>query len=60
VTSAPTGPPEATGTFGTITRLDGSTQGTYNGRPMYRFINDAAPGDANGDGVGGIWRIVTP
>ena len=60
VTGAPTGPPEAPGTFGTINRSDGSIQATYNGRPLYRFVDDEAPGDANGDGVGGLWRAVTP
>jgi predicted lipoprotein with Yx(FWY)xxD motif len=60
VTGSPTGPPEATGTFGTINRRDGSVQGTYNGRPLYRFVDDEAPGDASGDGVGGLWRAVEP
>lgn len=42
--------------FGTITRTDdGATQVTVNGLPLYRFGADAAPGDVNGQGVGGVW-----
>lgn len=28
--------------------------------PLYRFAGDAAPGDINGQGVGGNWFVVTP
>jgi predicted lipoprotein with Yx(FWY)xxD motif len=45
--------------FATITRPDGSTQVTYNGHPLYYFANDKAAGEANGQGVGGIWFIAT-
>ena len=27
-------------------------------RPLYYFANDAAPGDVNGQGVGGFWWVV--
>src|SRR3954471_1382801 len=37
-----------TGKLATITRDDGTLQVTYNGLPLYFFINDKAPGDANG------------
>jgi len=30
----------------------------WNGRPLYRFVGDALPGDTNGDGTGGVWRAV--
>jgi predicted lipoprotein with Yx(FWY)xxD motif len=56
----PTGPDELTGELGTITRDDGATQVTYKGLPLYRFANDAAPGDTNGDGVGGVWDVAVP
>ena len=46
------------GTLGTIQRPDGTTQVTHDGRPLYTFANDAAPGDANGNGAGGVWSIV--
>jgi predicted lipoprotein with Yx(FWY)xxD motif len=32
----------------------------YNGHPLYTFSGDAAPGDANGQGVGGVWYMVSP
>jgi predicted lipoprotein with Yx(FWY)xxD motif len=49
-----------TGTIGTITRDDGSTQVTYNGKPLYYYAADQNPGDATGDGAGGKWHIATP
>lgn len=49
-----------TGTLGTITRSDGSTQITYDGHPLYYYSTDTKPGDANGQGVGGVWFIATP
>jgi predicted lipoprotein with Yx(FWY)xxD motif len=49
-----------TGQIGTITRDDGSTQVTYNDKPLYYFSGDSAAGESNGDGVGGIWHIAAP
>jgi predicted lipoprotein with Yx(FWY)xxD motif len=46
--------------LGTITLPDGTTQVTYNGWPLYYYIDDTAAGDANGQGVGGVWFLVTP
>ncbi len=46
------------GQLDVITRDDGSLQVTYDGKPLHRFINDAAPEDANGQGVGGRWFVV--
>lgn len=55
----PSGGSGVTGTLGTITRSDdGSSQVTYNGLPLYFFINDKAPGDANG--VYPNWEAVKP
>ena len=51
-----------TGTLGTITRSDGSTQATYNGHPLYTYVSDTAPGQAKGNGLnasGGVWHEVT-
>ena len=50
----------ATGAITTITRTDGTLQATYNGQPLYFWHNDAAPGDVNGQGVGGVWFVVNP
>ncbi len=46
------------GALGTITRADGSIQITLDGRPLYNFSKDVAPGDANGQGAGDVWYIV--
>lgn len=46
--------------LGTITLPDGTTQVTYNGWPLYYFQDDTAPGDALGQGVGGVWFLVSP
>jgi predicted lipoprotein with Yx(FWY)xxD motif len=51
-----------TGTLGTITRPDGTTQATYDGHPLYTYAGDSAPGQAKGNGLnisGGIWHEVT-
>jgi predicted lipoprotein with Yx(FWY)xxD motif len=32
----------------------------YNGHPLYTFSGDTAPGQANGEGVAGMWYVVTP
>jgi predicted lipoprotein with Yx(FWY)xxD motif len=50
----------ATG-VGALQRDDGSYQLTLNGWPLYRFANDRAPGDANGNGSNGFgarWSVV--
>ena len=46
------------GTVGTIKRTDGSEQLTYNGHPLYTYVGDSAPGQANGNNInlnGGLW-----
>jgi len=46
---------------GTLQREDGSMQLTINGMPLYGFVRDTQPGDANGQGVnafGGTWSVV--
>jgi predicted lipoprotein with Yx(FWY)xxD motif len=50
------------GTFGTIKRSTGATQATFDGHPVYTFVGDKAPGQANGNGLnafGGKWHEVT-
>jgi hypothetical protein len=43
-----------------IQRTDGTFQVTYNGSPLYYYITDMAPGDVNGQGVGGVWFVISP
>jgi predicted lipoprotein with Yx(FWY)xxD motif len=31
----------------------------YNGHPLYTYSGDSGPGQTNGEGVGGIWHVVT-
>jgi predicted lipoprotein with Yx(FWY)xxD motif len=45
--------------FGTITRTNGTMQLTYEGWPLYTYIGDTEPGQMNGQGIGGIWYVVT-
>jgi predicted lipoprotein with Yx(FWY)xxD motif len=46
--------------LGTVTREDGSLQVTYNGWPLYYFHGDTTFGDTNGQGMEGVWFLVTP
>jgi predicted lipoprotein with Yx(FWY)xxD motif len=50
------------GGLGTVMRPGGAgTQLTYQGRPLYTFAKDSAPGDATGNGFKdvGVWRAAT-
>ncbi|MBO0979299.1 hypothetical protein [Microbacterium sp. SD291] len=49
-----------TGEVGTITAADGSKQVTLDGWPLYYFAGDQAAGDVNGQGVGGVWWVLSP
>ena len=60
--TTPKGGSGATGTFGTITRSDGTKQVTYNGDPLYTFAGDTSAGATNGQNItsdGGTWTVVT-
>jgi predicted lipoprotein with Yx(FWY)xxD motif len=57
-----TGDPQAgqgiPGRFGTISRPGGGHQMTYDGHPLYTYIGDNGPGQANGNNLdlnGGLW-----
>ncbi|MBL0886267.1 hypothetical protein HGK34_08290 [Myceligenerans sp. I2] len=49
-----------TGEIGTITGSDGEPQLTLDGWPLYYFASDTQPGDTMGQGVKGVWWVVTP
>ena len=46
------------GVLGTIVRDDGSIQVTLDDAPLYYFVNDAAVGDANGEGINDVWFVI--
>lgn len=51
------------GLLGTTKRKDGTTQVTYAGHPLYTYVEDKSPGDANGndiDSFGAEWYALTP
>jgi predicted lipoprotein with Yx(FWY)xxD motif len=59
VIGTPTPSPGLPGRVGTITRTDSSRQLTYDGHPLYTYIGDTAPGQANGNNLnlnGGLWH----
>ena len=41
-----------------VARKDGKMQWAYDGHPTYFFKQDAAKGDAKGEGMGGIWHAI--
>lgn len=45
--------------WSTVKRKDGALQWAYDDKPLYFFAGDAKQGDKTGDGIGGIWHIVT-
>jgi predicted lipoprotein with Yx(FWY)xxD motif len=63
-TGAPLAGSGVTGSLlGTTARADGTTQVTYAGHPLYRFLNDKAAGDTTGQAVnafGAPWYVVAP
>ncbi len=46
--------------LGALTRSDGATQVTYNGWPLYYWAGDTAAGETTGQGVNGVWWVVSP
>jgi len=54
-------PPELNQTnFHGFKREDGSIQTTYKGLPLYYYVEDETPGDVKGQGLGGVWFVVSP
>jgi predicted lipoprotein with Yx(FWY)xxD motif len=46
--------------IGNIMTRDGICQATINGRPAYTYAKDTAPGQINGQGIGGKWFAMAP
>jgi predicted lipoprotein with Yx(FWY)xxD motif len=53
--------------LGTVTRPDGTEQVTFDGSPLYRFVEDPDPETVTGNGFADtfagqafVWRVVTP
>jgi predicted lipoprotein with Yx(FWY)xxD motif len=61
VIGVPRAGPGVTGTLGTVSRGGHTVQATYDGHPLYAYIGDNHPGQANGNNVdlnGGYWYVV--
>ena len=56
----PTGGVQVTGTLGVVVRVDGARQVTVMDRPLYYYSLDTASGQTLGQGVGGVWSVVSP
>ena len=58
VSGTPAAGPGVTGRLGAIKRPGGGLQATYDGHPLYTYIGDSHPGQANGNDLdlnGGYW-----
>jgi predicted lipoprotein with Yx(FWY)xxD motif len=58
VFGTPQAGPGVTGRLGTISRPGGGVQATYDGHPLYSYLGDNSPGQANGNNLdlnGGLW-----
>jgi predicted lipoprotein with Yx(FWY)xxD motif len=58
VSGSPSAGPGVTGRLGAIKRPGGGLQATYDGHPLYTYIGDNGPGQANGNDLdlnGGFW-----
>jgi hypothetical protein len=45
---------------GSLTRGDGRSQLTLNGRALYYYAGDRKAGDLNGEGIGEVWHAIAP
>jgi predicted lipoprotein with Yx(FWY)xxD motif len=41
-------------------QADGTDQLAYGGHLLYTFAGDIAAGDAKGQGLGGVWYVLSP
>lgn len=59
ILGTPTAGEGVSGTLDLVARDDGSMQVTLDGKPLYLYSGDSAVGDTNGDGILGIWHVVS-
>jgi predicted lipoprotein with Yx(FWY)xxD motif len=54
--------PNANGVTGTFSLLSDASrpQVEYNGHLLYHYGGDSKPGDANGEGISGVWFVAVP
>ena len=50
---------KAEGKWTIIKRDDGTMQWAYDGKPLYYFMKDKAPGDMTGDKMKDVWHVIT-
>ncbi|MGA2285319.1 MAG: hypothetical protein ABSG55_03510 [Dehalococcoidia bacterium] len=60
VTGSVVAPSGLSGQLGSFSLPDGSMQVMYKGMPLYTFVGDTAPGQANGQGLLNLWYAATP
>ncbi len=53
------GPTSLPGKLSVVSTANGN-QVEYNGHPLYTYSGDSAPGQTNGEGIQGVWHVVTP
>jgi len=61
VIGSPRAGPGVTGRLGTVSRGGRTVQATYDGHPLYTYVGDNGPGQANGNNLdlnGGLWYEV--
>jgi len=56
---APTSATSLPGKLTVVADANGN-QVEYNGHPLYTYSGDTGPGQTTGEGVGGVWHVVTP
>ncbi|AXA44300.1 COG4315 family predicted lipoprotein [Rhizobium leguminosarum] len=47
---------KAEGEWTLVKAADGKEMWAYEGKPLYTYVEDKKAGEANGDGVGGVWH----